>query len=188
MDLTLVTEPALWTPIGDWRLTCAFGFGLGALGGFIQAIGASPAIAPKEWWKRVVIGAVAAVAILYVNEPATAIELISGSLVAGFAGQALLTALEARVRLEAAEQKVDETQRALAAKVDEVDETKDALHARGEEVRLAARERDTAIEAANLLLGEPGLPTAAEATRPVIARIEAARGMLSAIRRPGSAL
>lgn len=166
--------PALWKLLGDGQLwiICGVGFALGALGGFIQAIGAEPPIElRKEWWKRVLIGAVAAVAVLYVNEPETAIELIGGSLVAGFAGQALLTALEARGRLATAEERIVETRRELHARADEIVDAK-------VEIKATTRERDTAVEAAHILLGDQ----AAVASAP--ARVDAARAMLGVIRRP----
>lgn len=187
---------ALWGLVGArhvW-IICGIGFGLGALGGLIQALGAAPAVDfRKEGWKRVLIGAVAAVAVLYVSEPTTAFELIGGSLVAGFAGQALLGVLEARTLLVQAKQRVVETEAKLERKNDEVVDTKKELHAKGEEARAAARERDVAVEAAHLLLGDEGgtegapLLVAGDLQSPpprrASPRIEIARGMLRSIGR-----
>lgn len=74
----------------------------------------SPAVPlPGETYaRRFAVGAVAAVAVLYLTEPTTLVALVGGSLVAGYAGQAVLTALQARVvaaiaQAETREVKVD---------------------------------------------------------------------------------
>jgi hypothetical protein len=89
----------LWLVIGA-------AFGLGALGAVLHrwssgpdtpqpgALVASPLVALV---RDGLTGAVASVAILYVTAPTTAIALIGGSLVAGYAGKAVLAGLEARV-------------------------------------------------------------------------------------------
>lgn len=60
-------------------------------------------------------GGVAAVAILYVTDPKTGVALIGGSLVAGYAGKAVLAALQARVLVAVAKK---EAQAATAAAID----------------------------------------------------------------------
>jgi|GEM_PF-3689535 len=185
-------DPKLWSEIGNahvWIL-CGICFGLGAIGGFIQAIGAEPPIKLREeWWKRLLVGGVAAVAVLYVTDPDRSYEIIAGSLVAGFAGQALLAALAARLLLDTAQKRTAEAKQELRVKAEEAGDAKQELRARVEEMRTTARDRDTAIEAATLLLDEPvamgggALPSGGVA--PASARIAAARGMLSAIRRTG---
>ncbi|HUQ01653.1 MAG TPA: hypothetical protein VM261_04120 [Kofleriaceae bacterium] len=131
----------LFELIGDGRLwaVCGVAFALGAAGGFIQSLAsaASKEELGREWWKRLLVGAIAAVAVMYVTAPSTAIELISGSIVAGYAGKALLDSLDARGRLAAAKDQIADT----------------------------TRERDTAVTAAHLLL-LPATETSTGASSP----------------------
>jgi hypothetical protein len=71
---------------------------LGGLGGLAQAFAAKdPMDAATSSWKVAIIGMVAAVGALWASSPSSAIELVGGSLLAGFFGRAVLAALQARV-------------------------------------------------------------------------------------------
>lgn len=169
----------LWASIENWRLwaVCGTALGLGAIGGAIQAISSLPdwATARKQLLARMLVGAVAAVAVIYVSDPKTELAFVGGALVAGYAGQAILGALEARAKLAIAK---------------EVAATEVKLAIKTEEVKTATRERDTAVAAADLVID--GAPAALDGSPPplvpiaALARIEAARGMLRAVRRPAA--
>jgi len=106
-----------------WQLVvvCLLAFALGAAGGLMhggdrkppdkrnRSGGESPQMPdgesppapngesrPANWWRRALIGGVAAVAVLYLTNPTTGVALIGGSIAAGYAGQAVLAGLEAR--------------------------------------------------------------------------------------------
>src|SRR5689334_17702621 len=86
---------ALSKLLGEWQLwvVCGVAFAFGAVGGVIN-LGSAP-----EWWRRVVVGGIAAVAVLYITSPETGVALVGGSLAAGYAGQAVLNALQSKVEL-----------------------------------------------------------------------------------------
>lgn len=117
----------LWDLIDNWRLwaVCGIAFGLGAIGGVIRALTteAPPdptplrAIDAKLAVARLFfVGGIAAVAVMYVTVPSSAMALIGGSLVAGYAGKAILDALESRAKLAVANARADENRR-LALRV-----------------------------------------------------------------------
>lgn len=169
----------LWELIGDARLwgLCAVAFTLGGVGGFIQSVVSLPSAEDfkRDWWKRVLIGAIAAVAVIYITNPDDATEFIGGSLVAGYAGQAILGALETRAKL-AATREVAATERKLAVQSHEVEQV--------------TRERDAAAEAADLLMREtPGAPSASAAggDTAMPAHVERAARLLRSVRRAAPA-
>jgi hypothetical protein len=53
----------------------------------------------KHGWRDVAAGAVAAIAIIYTANPTSATALVAGSLVAGYAANAVLAGFESRVRV-----------------------------------------------------------------------------------------
>lgn len=69
---------------------------LGALGAAIRPPEPGAVTEPRRKWD-VLAGSVAAVAVLYATEPASASALIGGSLVAGFAASAVLGGLQAKL-------------------------------------------------------------------------------------------
>jgi hypothetical protein len=126
---------ALWDLLGEWQLwaVCAVSFALGALGGLLHlgAVkpppeGDAPPPKPTPWWRHVLVGGAAAVAVLYVATPETGIALVGGSIVAGYAGEAILAGLEARARLALAQQEVVETRRDVHEAVDALEEVEAA--------------------------------------------------------------
>ncbi len=171
----------LWALIEDWRLwaICGTALGLGTIGGAIQAISSLPwAEAKKVLPARMLVGAIAAVAAIYITEPKSDMAFIGGALVAGYAGQAILSALEARAMLTVAKT-VAATQQQLADKTVEVAK---AERDRNDAIALA-RERGALMQATDRILADPTV-VVADAALPPLARIETARAMLGAIRRP----
>lgn len=93
-----------------WQLgvVCVLTFALGSLGGLLHGVGTSgtaAAAAPgpgpttppaPSALRRALVGGVAAVAVLYITDPHSGVALIGGSVVAGYAGHAILAGLEAR--------------------------------------------------------------------------------------------
>ncbi len=101
----------------DTWIVCGISAGMGALGGVAHALVPDPA--KPSWWRRVVLGAIAAVAILWVSRPDDAVALIASSLVAGYAGEAIMSALEAKSKLLAANAQIaDEKQQKQQAVAD----------------------------------------------------------------------
>lgn len=118
----------LWESL-SWQLVavCALSFVLGGIGGLMHLAGtgetpppppatgapAGTAAPPVRLWivgiRRFLVGGVAAVAILYITDPKTGIALIGGSIAAGYAGQAVLAGLEARVKAAVAVKDAAET-------------------------------------------------------------------------------
>jgi hypothetical protein len=95
-------------------------FGIGAVGGLAHALGDTgsvPVIPPTpgapvtpappdkwKWLREVLVGAVAAVAVLFVVRPADGVALVSSSLIAGYAGRAIMAALEDKAKAIIAQQ------------------------------------------------------------------------------------
>lgn len=94
-----------------WQLavTLAIALAVGALGGLTPGrapLKADPPVDPEipgagtrelRPWQRAVVGAVAAAAVLFVADITTPLQLVCGSLVAGYAGNAVLSNLESRL-------------------------------------------------------------------------------------------
>lgn len=76
-------------------LLLSVAFGLGAAGALIHRSSQDPPDTGGAV-RDALTGGVAAVAILYVSNPASGLALIGGSLVAGYAAKAVLAGLEAR--------------------------------------------------------------------------------------------
>jgi hypothetical protein len=116
MDASALIETLTW----QLAVVCGLAFVLGMIGGAIHdrtpppaSDGtASPAVAG---WRRALVGGVAAVAILYLTHPETGVELAGGSLAAGYAGQAVLAALESRALALLAQAKAVEATRDVKA-------------------------------------------------------------------------
>lgn len=104
----------------------------GALGGWAHKL-AAPAEDQRRWSGFVVVGAVAALAVLFVFGPKDPVKLLALSIVAGYGGKAVLDALENKVKAAVAEA-----------------ETKHAKE-QGQQAAVAARK---AIEAGRRLTGE----------------------------------
>lgn len=127
MDVT-----TLWADVvGDGHLWALLGvaLGLGGLGGVAQAIASTTdrAALKRTWWQRAVLGAVAAVAVMYVTTPGSGVAFVSGSVVAGYAGQAILDALAARAKLQVTKEEVAEAKQQLAARTKEAAQLAGAL-------------------------------------------------------------
>ncbi|MBL8625008.1 MAG: hypothetical protein JNK64_27105 [Myxococcales bacterium] len=111
----------LWKEIAHdsdlWAL-CGVAMALGIVGGIAQAFASADGGRPgwRTLLQRGLLGAVAAGAVLYFAKPDSGGALVSGSLVAGYAGQALLDALAARARLKVEQQAAAAATAALATK------------------------------------------------------------------------
>jgi hypothetical protein len=77
-------------------------FGVGFVGGaahWVTGLGAPGDAGPKApLWAEGLIGAVAAVAILFVLHPSDGVALVASSLVAGYAGRMVMSALEDKAK------------------------------------------------------------------------------------------
>lgn len=95
----------LWSSIGDlhvWGVVLVTGLA-GAAGGLVHAASQNPAgltdvpgAPPLKKWKQMLVGALAAVAVLYYAAPKPGIEWIAAALLGGYAGDAVMAALAAR--------------------------------------------------------------------------------------------
>lgn len=114
----------LWAEIAHdghlWAL-CGIAMVLGIVGGVAQGFASAEDGRPS--WRTLVqrglLGAVAAGAVLYLAKPDSGIALVSGSLVAGYTGQALLDALAARAKLKVSEERVAVVTRQIVAQAEE---------------------------------------------------------------------
>lgn len=155
MDIT-----KLWGLIDDWRLwaVCGIAFGLGALGGVIRALTAEPPPDPPpprrdpRWAaaRLFFVGGIAAVAVMYVTLPESAMALIGGSLVAGYAGKAILDALESRAKLAAATARADENRRLALRAFDTIPRGRELVVPSHDKLALIAAAPDTAAAAASI--------------------------------------
>ena len=97
-------------------------FGIGAFGGLAHYLGGTAPATPAAkftWLREMLVGGVAAVAILFVVHPATGVTLVSSSLIAGYAGRAIMSALEDKAKAVIAQQAaVDAVKRANDATQD----------------------------------------------------------------------
>jgi hypothetical protein len=115
--LTLVDT--IW--VADTWLVVGAAAVFGLVGGLVQAFTSTE---PTLKEARAIVasaflGAVAAVAILYIAKPADGVALIASSLVAGYAGRALMDALSARAKLAVSQQETAKAkQEATTAKTD----------------------------------------------------------------------
>jgi hypothetical protein len=124
---TFVWAPDTWS----WVLTAG---AAGAVGGLIQALTTTDADTKGlkfevRVWNAicvVLLGAVAAVAILWIVKPSGSTELISSSLIAGYAGRALMEALSARAKLAVSQQ---ETEKAKTETADVKKDVHSAINA-----------------------------------------------------------
>lgn len=76
--------------------------GFGALGGYAHKL-TSPPEDKTPWWKLLIVGAVASLAVLFIFTPEDAVRLIALSLAAGYGGKSVLDALEAKVKVALAQ-------------------------------------------------------------------------------------
>lgn len=163
-----VADPALWSSFTDLDtigvLVVAAAFG--ALGGFVKHITAAPApeapVVKYAGAKAALVGLVAAVGALYALTPENGVKLVGMALVAGYAGKALLDALEARLRLATAERKV-QTER--ADKHTALDVAEKALVAAGQPVKPAMVKRTPELGAVAPATDLPGLARTLENLR-----------------------
>ena len=91
----------------DWAVWVIIGIVavFGALGGWAHKL-ASPTEDQRRWPSFVIVGAVAALAVLFAFGPKDPIKLIALAVVAGYGGKSILDALENRVKLALAEAEV----------------------------------------------------------------------------------
>jgi hypothetical protein len=80
---------------GSLWIGCLIGFGLGVVGALVHAL-STDAKLDKRLWRGLLAGGVAAVAVLSSTDPA-GIAFVGGSLVAGYAGKAILDGLGAKL-------------------------------------------------------------------------------------------
>lgn len=84
---------------------------IGALGGLAQGAVAQDPADTSAWWKRVVVGVVAAIGALWAQAPTSTLALVGQALLAGYFGRAVLAVLQTRVT---AALEADKKQRAVA--------------------------------------------------------------------------
>jgi hypothetical protein len=116
-----------------WMIVLA-SFALGLVGALLNSgepyPPAEPPLPPRSGWSKfldLLAGGIAAVAVLYLTNPETGVALIGGSLVAGYAGKAVLAALQARVLVAVAKK---EAQTAVVAADDAKQTARAAIVAR----------------------------------------------------------
>ncbi|HVV81464.1 MAG TPA: hypothetical protein VHE35_00245 [Kofleriaceae bacterium] len=186
-----VQVPALvdtiWTA-DTWKVVGAAAL-FGAIGGFTQAITSTdPAIVKvdaqgkttrvtAEIVYRALVGMIAAVAILYIAKPGDGIALIASSVVAGYAGHALMDALAARAKLAVTQETLKDTKtEATAAKLAAATAQLEATTARAESDRTRG-DLDTALGALTSAVVAPTAP--ADAPEHVSRRQADARAVLN---------
>jgi len=88
----------------DWTVWVIIGVVVvfGALGGWAHKL-ASPTEDQRRWPNFVIVGAVAALAVLFVFTPKDPIKLIALAVVAGYGGKSFLDALEYKIKAAVAE-------------------------------------------------------------------------------------
>jgi hypothetical protein len=90
---------------GNWSLLL-IGGALGAAGAAIHFITSGDARPTSAtWWKSALVGAVAALGVLYAVDVSTAEKFVGLELLAGFFAQSLLASLESRLQLAVAQEK-----------------------------------------------------------------------------------
>jgi hypothetical protein len=103
----LLKDPMLW-------LILLLAFALGALGALTHRVAQPPTADPSakrsSWWADSLIGGIAAIAMVYVSNAAltTGMAFVVGSLIAGYAGKAVLDGLEAKTTATIAERDASE--------------------------------------------------------------------------------
>ncbi len=105
-----------------WLLLVAAGSG--AIGGLARYFRDDAAAREGKLARSIFLGAIAAIAALYLLEPSTALKMIAACIIAGYAGPTVLDALETRVKLMLAEQKAA---RAIAVGGEAVQLARDAI-------------------------------------------------------------
>jgi hypothetical protein len=112
----LLKDPMLW-------LILVFAFALGALGALTHRVAQKPLTSDpptksNAWWADSLVGGVAAIAMVYVSNAAltTGIAFVVGSLIAGYAGRAVLDGLEAKTVASNAQRDASNAQRDASEK------------------------------------------------------------------------
>ena len=77
----------------------------GALGGIAHKLSAAPDD-KTPWYSYVILGAIAALGVYYILSPVETIKIVALSLVAGYAGKAVLDALQAKALAAITQQKL----------------------------------------------------------------------------------
>lgn len=72
----------------------------GALGGWARKLVSPPEDKPRPWPSFVIVGAVAALAVLFVFGAGDPLKLVAVAVVAGYGGKSILDALENKVKIE----------------------------------------------------------------------------------------
>lgn len=129
----LLKNPKLW-------LILLVAFALGALGALTHRVAqkslpGDPPPKPSAWWADSLIGGMAAIAMVYVSNAAltTGMAFVVGSLIAGYAGKAVLDGLEAKTIATIAERDAS----VKAVDLGKLATTVEALPADGETVNHA---------------------------------------------------
>lgn len=116
----------LWATL-SWQLlaVCVVTLVLGGAGGLVHLMASDEAPAPDPRSKRTaaisrfLVGAIAAVATLYLTQPSTGVAFVGGALAAGYAGQAVMAGLEARVKATLSAQDAAQTRADLREVIDQ---------------------------------------------------------------------
>ncbi|HEY1694679.1 MAG TPA: hypothetical protein VGG39_21055 [Polyangiaceae bacterium] len=99
---------------GQTWVVLAVAFGVGFIGGtahWVTRLGTPGDAGPKApLWAEGLIGAVAAVAILFVLRPSDGVALVASSLVAGYAGRMVMSALEDKAKAIVAQNELSKMQ------------------------------------------------------------------------------
>ncbi len=117
---------------------------VGMLGGLAHKLTSPPTEQEKPWWNYLVVGTGASIAVLFISVPTDILRLIAQSLVAGYAGKAILNAMEARVTIAVAK---ENTKRIKASLKKAVNDGKKAVgYATDQALKLpAGEEKDQAM-------------------------------------------
>jgi hypothetical protein len=86
----------------------------GALGGITHRVTENADSKTKmNYWKNILVGSVAALAVLYILTPPDAVKLIALSIVAGYAGKSLLDLLQSKLESAIKDSKINDFNRSI---------------------------------------------------------------------------
>ena len=142
---------AMWLSLGEWQLwaVIAMAFALGAAGGLIHGLSSIssplpktttiPAVEKQLWWRPLLVGGIASVAVLYLTNPWSGTSLVGGALAAGYAGEAVLSGVAARVEAVVARRESADRMKDLHEMITATDMLK--IESRGETAAETAAQR-----------------------------------------------
>jgi hypothetical protein len=100
----LITSLGNWT---NWTIVPVIALLAGAIGGLAKRLTAPPED-KTPIYSYLVVGGIASIAVLFVLTPADGVKLIAQSLAAGYAGKAILEALQEKVKTALAKKDAEE--------------------------------------------------------------------------------